>query len=215
MVGRSKDEDELKNEGPKKPDGPNHSPREVQYHPGDDPMEAPPKIPAPTVECPHCRRTFNEAPFKRHVSICKDVFGRKKTAHSFSENHRLQDSTGEDLKADKKRLHINSSTGVASAKKDKWKKDSSELRAAMKEGRKIQKAIEKGGPMPDYTPSKPDDSYVQCPHCERKFNEHAAARHIPQCKNIIAKPSTLKRGAGLGGGIAGAPVSKKALGGMR
>ena len=215
VIGRSKDEDEINNVGPRKPEGPHHSPREVLYQPGEDPAEAPPKIPAPAHECPHCHRTFNEAPYRRHIQICKDVFGRKKTAYSSTDNHLLQDATGEKLKHTKKVFYSDSSADNSSTKKDKWKKDSSELRTAMKEGRKIQRAIEKGGPMPDFVPSKPDDSFVQCPHCERKFNKHAAARHIPQCKNIIAKPSTLKRGAGLGGGIAGAPVSKKALGGMR
>ena len=26
-----------------------------------------------------------------------------------------------------------------------------------------------------------EDSYKQCPHCMRKFNDHAAERHIPVC----------------------------------
>lgn len=215
VVGRGKDKDELVDEGPRKPEGPHHSPREVQYHPGDDPAEAPPKVPRPTLECPHCRRTFNEAPFQRHVQICQDVFGRKKTAYDASDNHRLQDGTGEHLKRAKRVMHGSGNTN-SSPTKDRWKKDSHELRAAMREGRKIQRAIEKGGPLPEYVPSeKANDSYVQCPHCERRFNEHAGARHIPQCKNIIAKPNRLNRGAGVGGGIAGAPVSKSALGGMR
>jgi hypothetical protein len=42
---------------------------------------------------------------------------------------------------------------------------------------------------------------VQCPHCERRFNEKAAERHIPVCTSIRSKPSSLKRGTG--GGAAG------------
>ena len=29
---------------------------------------------------------------------------------------------------------------------------------------------------------------IECPNCERKFNKRAAERHIPVCKDIIAKP---------------------------
>jgi len=46
-------------------------------------------------------------------------------------------------------------------------------------------------------PKSENPDYVQCPHCERKFNETAAERHIPKCKDTIAKPSRLKRGGGV------------------
>lgn len=44
-------------------------------------------------------------------------------------------------------------------------------------------------PIPTFksVPSEPDPSFVQCPHCSRRFNEQAAERHIPKCKSIIAK----------------------------
>ena len=54
-----------------------------------------------------------------------------------------------------------------------------------------------------YVPSAPDPSLVQCPHCSRRFNEKAAARHIPACANTINKPKFLK--AGTGGAGKGAP----------
>ena len=44
--------------------------------------------------------------------------------------------------------------------------------------------------------STQDPSFVPCPHCGRTFNEKAAERHIPRCKDIKAKPSFLKRGVG-------------------
>lgn len=39
-----------------------------------------------------------------------------------------------------------------------------------------------GGPLPPPPPPAANPDYVQCPHCSRRFNEHAAERHIPFCK---------------------------------
>lgn len=43
-----------------------------------------------------------------------------------------------------------------------------------------------GGKASDLPPPPPLDTsdYVPCPHCGRRFNEAAADRHIPKCKNI-------------------------------
>lgn len=48
-----------------------------------------------------------------------------------------------------------------------------------------------------YKPAIVDPSYLQCPHCNRSFNEKAGERHIPQCRGIINKPSRLTRGSGV------------------
>ena len=77
-------------------------------------------------------------------------------------------------------------SGVGSSKPEpKWKKESERFRAGLRGGG--------GGGGPGY-----DDDLVPCPHCGRSYNEHAAARHIPQCANIRAKPSRLVRGGGRG-----------------
>ena len=36
--------------------------------------------------------------------------------------------------------------------------------------------------MPAYKPAEPNPDYVQCPYCKRRFQESAAERHIPFCK---------------------------------
>jgi len=41
-----------------------------------------------------------------------------------------------------------------------------------------------GGGGPPAVPS----GYVNCPHCNRNFNETAGARHIPKCKDTVNKP---------------------------
>lgn len=52
-----------------------------------------------------------------------------------------------------------------------------------------------GGKLSDLPPPPVSENpdYVQCPHCNRKFNESAAARHIPKCVNYDfnkPKPNT-------------------------
>ena len=41
-------------------------------------------------------------------------------------------------------------------------------------------------------PSQPNPDYVQCPHCERRFEQYSAERHIPFCKE---KHSRIERKA--------------------
>eukprot|EP01036_Dinobryon_divergens_P022146 gene22146-30382_t len=91
----------------------------------------------------------------------------------------------------------------AANKAAKWKEQSEAFRAAMKAAKEFNKAVATGAPLPPPVISAPDSSLIPCPHCGRRFNDKAADRHIPQCQNIIAKPSSLKKGAGGGGGING------------
>lgn len=97
---------------------------------------------------------------------------------------------------------------AAAEKAAKWKEQSEAFRAAMKAARQYSKAVATGGPLPPPVISAPDPSLVPCPHCGRRFNQMAADRHIPQCKNIIAKPTSLRKGAGGGGGVNGTPSVK-------
>jgi len=43
-------------------------------------------------------------------------------------------------------------------------------------------ASSSGTAAPPPEPSGPNPDYVQCPYCKRRFQEHAAERHIPFCK---------------------------------
>ena len=89
-----------------------------------------------------------------------------------------------------------SKSGGAMSKKEKWKADSEAFRAAMRAGKEVSKAMATGGPLPENIPSALPSDFIHCPHCGRSFNQKAGERHIPQCQNIKAKPSSLKRGVG-------------------
>ena len=83
-----------------------------------------------------------------------------------------------------------SSTASSSKKKKDWRREHSEFQAAIRAAREIS-AIEKaGGKLSDLPPPPPSENpdYVQCPYCMRRFNETAAERHIPKCKDTIHRP---------------------------
>ena len=99
----------------------------------------------------------------------------------------------------------------------KWKVDSMRFRSAMRAARQVSQAEKKskatGIPLHILLPQSSgssrgtgagsSDSFdyngsgaMQCPTCGRSFSQKAGERHIPQCKNIINKPSRLAAHSG-------------------
>ena len=164
--------------------------------------------------CPDCGRKFNPTALQRHIKICKKVFINKRPTYDSSaarivdpDQLKLKQESDRKLRLDKKKsrggVRSHANTPVASSNsKEKWKAESQQFREAMRAARMASKAIANGTPLPPPTISQPDPSFIPCPHCGRTFNQKAGERHIPQCKNIRAKPKSLKKGAG-GGGLKG------------
>lgn len=168
-------------------------------------------------QCPDCGRKFNDIAFPKHIKICKKVFGEKRKAFDV----RKQRLEGEALQLLKKKEKEekkgkgkgggataaqsveNTPVGGSGAAAPKWKNQSEALREAMKAMRETQKAIDAGLPPPPVKKSAPDPGMVECSNCGRRFNERAAERHIPLCKDIKARPTVLKKGAGNAGGLVG------------
>jgi len=63
--------------------------------------------------------------------------------------------------------------------------------------KKVKAVEEKGGDIRSIgpPPKANTDNLVPCPYCGRKFNEQAAERHIPSCKNVINKPKSIAQSA--------------------
>jgi len=133
------------------------------------------------VECVECGRKFNEQSFSKHVNICVKVFQQKRKVFDSSKTRIF----------DNNKYSISQINPISSSTtKSKWKIQSNSFRQAMRAARQPYHTTS------DVSTISTDPSYVQCPNCLRRFNEVAAERHIPLCKN---KPnSMLKKGAGLG-----------------
>lgn len=72
------------------------------------------------------------------------------------------------------------------SKSSNWRKKHEDFIETIREARKVKAIMDAGGKLSDLPPPKPMDTsdYVQCPHCQRRFSEGAAERHIPRCANI-------------------------------
>ena len=178
--------------------------------------------------CPSCGRHFNKEPFAKHVKVCKKVFVQKRKVFD-SSSMRLKaipdlQSVQPSAASNRKKNLSNSKPQQMNPNGTKiWKQQSESFREAIRAARELkeyeemrQEAVLLGTaqhlpPPPLPRPSAPDPSLIQCPHCERRFNSKAAERHIPQCQNIFAKPSTLKKGSGVGLLAAPASSSKQGL----
>jgi len=141
------------------------------------------------IECRGCGRKFIRSALERHAKICKKVFQTKRKKFNIDrvdkDAKNAQNSGGCDENKLKK---------MRKKKKQSWKAKSGMLRDAIRASKGYDHAVKNGLPTNNipYQSSTYDDR-VECPHCNRKFNEQAAERHIPKCRDIRAKPKTLRR----------------------
>ena len=63
-----------------------------------------------------------------------------------------------------------------------WRAKHEEFISNLRAARGVTAAQKTGGQLPPPPPPAANPDYVQCPHCSRRFNEHAAERHMPFCK---------------------------------
>ncbi|GAX82949.1 hypothetical protein CEUSTIGMA_g10376.t1 [Chlamydomonas eustigma] len=175
------------------------------------------------IQCQTCGRRFGEDAFEKHVRVCAKVFASKRKVFD-STKARLAGTEAASLYKGGKAPPPPGRPGVAGGTAPraaaasqqqqaadavpKWKAQSESLRTAMQNMRQLKAAMARGENIRDipYVPSAPDPSFIQCPHCSRRFNAKAAERHIPACANTVSKPKFLK--AGTGGSGQGAPQSK-------
>lgn len=184
---------------------------------GDDDTEEAPA--GEQLECPDCGRKFNPIPYEKHVKICAKVFQQKRKAFDSAkmrieaipelvEIKSKEKRVGSKKKPMAKQAPAGDDRPINGTKQAKWKEQSEAFRAAMKAARQYSDAVKTGAPLPPPpVASAPDPSLILCENCGRRFNEKAAERHIPQCKNIKAKPKVLLRGSGGGGGMNGASTA--------
>lgn len=140
--------------------------------------------------CRYCKRNFASDRVSVHENICRNIQKRRPVFDSAKKR-----ISGTSLEAfhnsgGKKQLQWRRGGGSYSKQKqappkNNWRKTHEELIESLRNARAAGRIMKMGGNIADLPPPPPsiNPDYIQCPHCQRRFNEAAANRHIPQCAN--------------------------------
>jgi hypothetical protein len=88
------------------------------------------------IECTGCGRKFNTLAYQKHAKICKKVFQSKRKAFN-SQKHRIIDSDHANILKHKELQEKKFGKVPTKPKNQKWKKQSEEFRAILKQNRNI------------------------------------------------------------------------------
>ncbi|XP_060686682.1 zinc finger C2HC domain-containing protein 1A-like [Hemiscyllium ocellatum] len=128
------------------------------------------------VPCRNCGRKFEQANLERHEPICSKVTNKKKKVF----NSYKQRVAG---------TEVSSVRGLSAAKMPQpvshWKQQHEDFINTIRSARLATDAVKKGLPLPPPPPASINPDYIECPYCNRRFNETAAERHISFCKTNV------------------------------
>lgn len=128
--------------------------------------------------CSICGRKFASDRLVKHEKVCAKASTSKRKVYD-TRKHRSMGTDHEQYVANGKYLE------------EPKKRPKADWRA---QHENFIKAIRYAKGLSDEPPPPAENpEYIQCPHCERRFKPATAERHIPKCKDIIAKPSRLKK----------------------
>ncbi|XP_003738239.2 zinc finger C2HC domain-containing protein 1C [Galendromus occidentalis] len=150
-------------------------------------------IPPECVRCDVCMRGFLPERIDKHREACRRMESRPRKVF----NATAMRTAGTEQETYIKRGAHQREVQV---KKSNWRAKHEDFLNTVREAKKVQDHLARGGKLSDLPPPRPSENpdYVQCPHCGRKFDESVAERHIPKCANILSNkkktaPNTKKR----------------------
>uniref|UniRef100_UPI0037E8F0BF zinc finger C2HC domain-containing protein 1A n=1 Tax=Semicossyphus pulcher TaxID=241346 RepID=UPI0037E8F0BF len=140
------------------------------------------------VPCNTCQRCFFPKVLEKHAKICQKAAAKKRKVFD-SSRQRAEGTEISTLKPIKPKSQSSSSTVKAEPpkKQSNWRKKHEDFIATIRSAKNVTQAIKDGGPLPPPPPPTYDPDYVQCPYCQRRFNESAADRHIKFCQEQAAR----------------------------
>ncbi|KAL5015316.1 hypothetical protein ScPMuIL_009586 [Solemya velum] len=125
--------------------------------------------------CKVCGRKFVAESLAKHEPAC--IKNSKKSRKVFDSTKQRVQGTDLNLRqvkqAQKKDIP---------PPKSNWRVKHEQFIDNIRNAKGVSKAIEQGKPLPPPPPPTIDPDYIQCPYCERRFNQKAAERHISFCK---------------------------------
>ncbi|XP_030071596.1 zinc finger C2HC domain-containing protein 1A isoform X2 [Microcaecilia unicolor] len=129
--------------------------------------------------CKICGRTFFHSTLKKHIPICQKMVTKKRKTFD-SSRQRAEGTDITTVKPVKPRVE-------PPKKPSNWRRKHEEFLATMRAVKGLGKSLKEGGELPPPPPPSYDPDYIQCPFCQRRFNENAAERHINFCKEQAAR----------------------------
>lgn len=148
--------------------------------------------------CSICGRKFAEDRLARHEDICRKTNAGKKRKPFDALKHRLVGTEAEPFINKLRKSANNPQPANRKKLNNNWRQKHEEFINAIRAAKQVQAHINAGGKLSDLPPPPPSENpdYVQCPHCNRRFNQGAAERHIPKCANYQfnkPKPNSKRR----------------------
>ncbi|XP_064603125.1 trichohyalin-like isoform X2 [Liolophura sinensis] len=133
--------------------------------------------------CRICGRCFAKDRLSKHQKACKSVSKPRKV---FDPVKMRTEGTEQAKYVNSKKYQRKSPP----TKKSNWRAQHESFIQSIRYAKKMTEYEASGMKLSDLPPPPPSDTsdYVQCPHCNRRFNAGVAERHIPKCVNIKAKP---------------------------
>ncbi|XP_034021536.1 zinc finger C2HC domain-containing protein 1A isoform X2 [Thalassophryne amazonica] len=144
--------------------------------------------PEDLVPCKTCQRCFFPKVLEKHAKICQKMMTKKRKVFD-SSRQRAEGTDISTLKPIKPKLHCSSSTTKPEPpkKQSNWRKKHEDFIATIRAAKAVSQVVKDGGPLPPPPPPTYDPDYIQCPYCQRRFNENAADRHIKFCREQAAR----------------------------
>ncbi|KAL6097997.1 zc2hc1a [Pungitius sinensis] len=147
--------------------------------------DAPPAV--DLSQCNTCSRWFFPKVLEKHAKICQKSTIKKRKVFD-SGRQRAEGTDIPTLKPLKPKAE-------PPKKPSNWRQKHEDFIATIRAAKVVDKVLKEGGPLPPPPPPTIDPDYVQCPYCQRRFNEGAADRHIKFCQEKSARmPSKGKLG---------------------
>ncbi|XP_037549742.1 zinc finger C2HC domain-containing protein 1A [Nematolebias whitei] len=139
-------------------------------------------------QCNTCKRWFFPKVLEKHSKICqKSTVKRRKVFDS--SRQRAEGTDISTLKPIKPKSQSSAASEKAEPpkKSSNWRKKHEDFIATIRAAKVLTQVIKEGGPLPPPPPPTYDPDYIQCPYCQRRFNESAADRHIKFCQEQTAR----------------------------
>ncbi|XP_030612400.1 zinc finger C2HC domain-containing protein 1A isoform X3 [Archocentrus centrarchus] len=148
------------------------------------------------VQCNTCKRCFFPKVLEKHAKICQKSTAKKRKVFD-SSRQRAEGTDIPVLKPIKPKSQSSSATERAEPPKkpSNWRKKHADFIATIRAAKVLNQVMKDGGPLPPPPPPTYDPDYIQCPYCQRRFNQSAADRHIKFCQEQAARmPNKSKLG---------------------